>query len=122
MREITELRCDFCNYTLEIDGTGCKIEGLNCKQCNGPLIPRLETVGNKRQTGTNLNEVEHLARKASVLFYSEDGRNYKCFVDGVELQITIGIKITAGCGEDVVVSPNLLAAKGIPKRTFREVR
>jgi uncharacterized alkaline shock family protein YloU len=44
-----------------------------------------------------------------VLFYREAGKsNFKLFIDGKEITCTKGVVITAGNGEEIQVTPNLV--------------
>jgi hypothetical protein len=47
-----------------------------------------------------------------VLFYSEDGKGFKLFIEGKEIATTDGIRITAGSGEAIEVSPNIVIVPG----------
>ncbi|MEN2464916.1 hypothetical protein [Ornithinibacillus sp. JPR2-1] len=54
---------------------------------------------------------ENLVETSKVVFYSEDGRAFRLFVDGKEIKGTKGITITAGNDEFVTVTPNLVCFK-----------
>lgn len=64
-------------------------------------------------------EMMKQAKDYKVLFYSEDGINFKLYIEGQELTSTRGVTIKAGNQEEIVVSPNIvIPPKGM--QAFKE--
>jgi hypothetical protein len=52
-------------------------------------------------------------KKYKVLFYSEDGVNFRLFCEGKELAITRGVRISASVGNPVEVDATLAFIEGM---------
>ncbi|MED4016983.1 hypothetical protein [Sutcliffiella cohnii] len=70
-------------------------DGVLCEECQKPVSQEYNPKENK------------------VLFVSEDGVRYKLFVDGHEVKVNTGVKITAAMESAVEINTTLLALKGV---------